>query len=93
MFIIKSKVSCEEHVLRPLYNVLHATRTPPYFEECLGFLCDDHNRDLSSKKDNLLTPPFTRSEYFRESFTVKGAQLWNDPPSEIRHSKTFPIRL
>lgn len=86
----------EEHILILVYNVLYDPRTPSYLKECFRFLGVDHNRDLRSKADNVLTPPFTRSGYFKDSFTVKATFLWNQLPPEIRHSKslsTFKSKL
>ncbi|XP_026326195.1 uncharacterized protein LOC113234888 [Hyposmocoma kahamanoa] len=81
----------EEHVLSFLYNVLYDPRSPPYLKERFRFLGEDHNRELRSKADNLLKPPFTRSGYYMNSFTIMAAQLWNELPSEIRHSKSLLI--
>ncbi|XP_026330922.1 uncharacterized protein LOC113238300 [Hyposmocoma kahamanoa] len=81
----------EEHVLSFLYNVLYDPRSPPYLKERFRFLGEDHNRELRSKADNLLKPPFTRSGYYMNSFAIMAAQLWNELPSEIRHSKSLLI--
>ncbi|XP_026321597.1 uncharacterized protein LOC113231486 [Hyposmocoma kahamanoa] len=66
----------EEHVLSFLYNVLYDPRSPPYLKERFRFLGEDHNRELRSKADNLLKPPFTR-----------GAQK-----HRARHLKAYTLR-
>lgn len=81
----------EEHVLTLLYNVLYDPRTPFYLKERFEYLGVDHGRELRSKSDNLLKLPLSRSEYYRDSFTIKAARLWNNLPPDIRHSKSLPI--
>ncbi|KAJ2946731.1 hypothetical protein O0L34_g12790 [Tuta absoluta] len=82
-----------EHILLLLFKVLNDPCSPPYLKECFHFLGDDHGRNVRSKNDNILRVPrgLSQSGYSRESFVSKASHLWNELPSEIRHSKSPAI--
>ncbi|KAJ2941417.1 hypothetical protein O0L34_g3626 [Tuta absoluta] len=86
----------DAHTAALVYNILHNPLTPAYLTERFNFLGFEHNRTVRSKFDNVLKAPFTRSGYYKESFTVQATHIWNALPREIRHCTsldTFKIKV
>ena len=80
-------------MLTLLYSILYNPLSPAYLRDRFCFLGSDSisRLELRSRSDNLLKLPTCHTQFYSNSFTVKSAILWNELPSEIRHSKSLNI--
>ena len=59
-------------------------QTPTYISSMFAKTSEVHNRNLRSVDNAQLRVPFSRTNYFENSFSVNGAKLWNALPIELR---------
>ena len=76
------------HTYIMMYKVLNGM-TPEYITDLFKKTSVAHNRQLRSVGNDMLSIPRTKTSYYDRSFTVGGAQQWNELPINIKHSPSL----
>jgi len=82
---LRIRERCEYKVALLVFRCLHG-QAPPYLTSGLTRVCDVHGRSQlrSAAKGDLLIPRITTKTYGPKSFYVKGPEVWNGLPPQVR---------
>ena len=64
---------------------------PNYLSDLFDETMFVHNRTTSTTNDHLLNIPFARTNYYKSSLSVYGANLWNKIPLVIRQAQNVKL--
>ena len=65
---------------------------PNYLLDQLSIMCEVSSRETRQSDDHsLLVVPFSKTSYFKRSFSVYGPSCWNSLPTQIRSCANFEI--
>ena len=72
-----------------IYKCLYCD-APNYLLDQLSIMCEVSSRDTRQSDDHsLLVVPFSKTSYFKRSFSVYGPSCWNSLPTQIRLCKSY----
>ena len=71
------------HTCTMVYKALKGLATE-YINDVFTKVSESHVRNLRSVDNGLLLVPSSRTSYYKNSFTISLAKLWNEVPLDIR---------
>ena len=70
-----------------MFKILNGL-TPPYLSEMFTHSTSFHDYGLRSSKMNLALPK-SRTDFYRNSFALTGAKIWNDLPNSLKEETSL----
>ena len=81
-----------DYINNLLIHKCHYCDAPNYLFDQLSIMCEVSSRETRQSDDlSLLVVPFSKTSYFKRSFSVYGPSCWNFLPTQIRSCANFEI--